>query len=509
MSMFRVVVSALLALKASGTQSPLKLLAGDRQEGWKTVRGHAKTQLPPPAGFFGDFSQGESTYTYDGTLANRNENPMVNVLDGWNPPQTTPTSKSVKSAEWFESTKSGGEKRAWQTFYPAMPDSNAANQVPTGDWFKGTGNSWQQDYKPSATLASDVETIPASWFDNSVSQIDGFGRDKYPGYGEENPRWSLYWEEKSVNTTLTCEKPGCTANTSLKAPYSSKTDMAKNCKLSVLFHPTDFDDQYSGERVEWIQLANGGTREIMSNCHPMDHGGNATAWRPLLPCVEALPVEIKGDSISVAAKIPEVVDENKYDGKLLSAVAVLTCLVTPKVQPPPPPKPQKAAVLPDMCKFQYPLQCPTRGCAAQIAIHVGRYCLQIVGKCTLNITVNQTDFDNKDGTEETIEYLKVDGATVLKDKKPGQNPCKSAFKGKPVADKDLVYDALTSHKLTWANSTNGTIMIEGKISQYVDECASNGYLLDAIASVECIGTNPASVASPAFLAKRSSVKHSA
>jgi len=500
---FKLATKGIAGLPARVREHPESLLLqadadeehADSRGSLKAARNHDGAKFPQPAGFFGDFSQGESTYTYDGTLANRDENPMVNVLDGWNPPQSTPSSKSAKSAKWFEESKSGGYKEPWQSFYPAMPDSNAGNQVPNGDWFQGTGNSWQQDYRNSATLASS-EVIPASWFDNSVNQIDGFGRMKYPGYGSDNPRWYLYWEEKSVNTSLTCKNPGCIANSSLAPPFSTQTEIAKNCRLSVLFHPTDFDDQYSGEKVEWVQLDG---REIMSNCHPMDHGGNETAWKPLLPCVESLAIDTPNGSITVAAKIPEVVDESPYKDNLLSAVSVLTCMVTPKQQPPPPPPlPQTAQ---QDCSFQMPLQCPTRGCAAQIAMPVGYYCLAVVGKCTMNITVNQTDYDNKDGTLEAIEYIKVDGSQVISDVKPGQNPCKSAFAGTPVAASDLVYDAVTSHELTYANSTNGIVMIEGKITQYVDECASNGYLLDAVVHVDCAG-NPAEAA---LLGKESSV----
>jgi hypothetical protein len=527
------VVFALLAVEASSTQSPVTLAssgglakvaelpkhlqekpeatllqADTVEEDMKAVQHHAKMRGPPPAGFFGDFSQGESTFTYDGTLANRNENPMVEVLDGWTPQQSTPSSKSVKSAQWFEESKGGGYKSAWQTDYPAMPNSNVGNQVSNGAWFQGTGTVWQQDYKPAATLASS-ETIPASWFDSAVSQIDGFGRDKYPGYGQENPRWYLYWEERSVNTSLTCADPGCTANSSLSLPFSPDTEMAKNCKLSVLFHPTDFDDQYSGEKVDWVQLDG---KQIMSNCHPMDHGGNATAFKPLLPCVEGLPIDVDGkSSISVAAKIPEVVDENKYNDNLLSGVSVITCMVTSKTQVNPQPKPETVSLTKDYCTFDYPLQCPTRGCAAQIAIPIGRYCLELMGGCTMNITVNQTDFDNKDGTVEALEYIKVDGtelvSNVLTDG-TGQNPCKSAFDGTPVPTTDLVYKAVTSHALTWdpSKNSNGTIIVEGKISQYVDECASNGYLLDAIASITCSGKEPKYASSPALLAKESSVK---
>merc|ERR1719148_307686 len=89
--------------------------------------------------------------------------------------------------------------------------------------------------------------------------------------------------------------------------------------------------------------------------------------------------------------------------------------------------------------------------------------------CKLSITVNQTDYDNEDDTPETIEYIRVDGEGVAADLKPGQNPCKSAWKGHPVAPSDLKYLAVDSYDVTHIVKEGRKVPIAGKISAYVDE----------------------------------------
>merc|ERR1719215_2051730 len=141
---------------------------------------HAKkaNESSKPAGWFGSFSMGESTYTYDGTFANRNENPAIDVMDGWNPQQQNPYEDKVVPHQWFEESRSGGYKEAFQTFYPAAPTGVAGNRVHTGAWYTGTGGIWQQNYQSPHAVSQ--TGLPAGWFDDSVNQIDGFGREKFP-----------------------------------------------------------------------------------------------------------------------------------------------------------------------------------------------------------------------------------------------------------------------------------------------------------------------------------------
>lgn len=454
--------------------------------------GHAESvkKREAPAAWFGGFHVGESTYTHDGLFDDRNENPQAYVVDGWNPTDDSSEAKTVMGQDFFVESRSGGPKQAWQSDYPALGKSVAGNDFATGSWFEGTGGDLQQEYVGAKTLSDTERHIPASWFDDSVNQLDGFGREKYPSPG--SPRNFINWEEKSVNTTLTCKEAGCTANASITAPFNFNTEMAKNCRMSVYFHPTDFDDQYSGEAVEWVQVNN---KQVSSNCRPMQWGCNKTAQRPLLPCVNDLAVDTvlpKNGVFSVAAKINKVVDECPYNGNLLSAVPMVTCLVAPKPKLKEAPKPVMATLQDTTCVTQMPLQCTTRGCAAEIQIPINSSCHMNGQTCKLSVDVQQTDFDNKEDTLEAIEYIKVNGdtikSTVNLKPKPGENPCKSTWHGKPAPAKDLSFFPVKDHVVKVTATPGGThdhIVVEGKITQYVDECASNGYLLDAMATVTC------------------------
>jgi len=278
---------------------------------------------------------------------------------------------------------------------------------------------------------------------------------------------------------------------SLLAPFNFNTEMFKNCRLSVFFHPTDFDDQYSGESVEWLQV---GGVQVKTACHPQKDGCNQTAARPLIPCVEEEPIDLimpKNGDLKIGAKIPDYVDECPYQGNLLSAVPVVTCLVAPihnvgTEGVPPVPVPLKPVTLLSdnmTCVTKMPLQCATKGCASEIAIPVNSTCSGL-GQCLLSIKVQQTDYDNMDGTAELIEYIKVNGQGAVSKLKPpnGKNPCKTKWSGKNLTASEMSFMALSDHAL---NITNGKVLVEGKISKFVDECASDGYLFNAEATVTC------------------------
>jgi hypothetical protein len=448
----------------------------------------SKAHSQPPAAWFGSFSQGESTYNYDGTLAGRSVNPEIDVMDGWDPKPSDTEDSQVRPAKWFQESASGGHKDAWQTYYPPENVGMPGNNIKTGQWFTMAGGTLQQDFISESARAHQKLNLPAAWFDSYVSQLDGFGRDKLPGL--KSPRNYVDWEERSVNTTLACDKPGCTAKASLLAPFDMAKQVYKNCKLSVAFHPTDFDDQYSGEMVEWIQVNN---KQVSANCRPFAAGCNETAQRPLINCVSDLAIDevlqnSSDGALSIAAKIPHVVDECPYNGNLLSAVPMVTCLVSQKEEKVVP-KPVISNILlkdeAEACVTSMPLQCATRGCGAEIAMPIDEKCMG-AGQCTLSINVSHTDFDNSEAADsELIEYIKVDGQNVKTSIKPGQNPCKTAWSGATANRTAYSFAALENHVV---NITDGRILIEGKISDFVDECASNGFLLDAIAHVTCKGS---------------------
>jgi len=103
----------------------------------------------------------------------------------------------------------------------------------------------------------------------------------------------------------------------------------------------------------------------------------------------------------------------------------------------------------------------------------------------LTIRINQTDFDEQDGTKERIEFVKVNHNVTASDLKPGKNPCGEAiasgslrkYEDAAVIQKQDVTDAIT----------NGLLMVELKITDMVDECGVDEHLLDGEANVTCEG----------------------
>merc|ERR1719235_861114 len=122
--------------------------------------------------------------------------------------------------------------------------------------------------------------------------------------------------------------------------------------------------------ISWVHA---NSRQLVAGCHPLQHGCNETMTeRPLYGCVEETPIDllIPDDGVvEITAKIPDVVDECRYNGNLLSGVASMKCLVRQKPPPPTaaPPPPVTTTPFPPPppfpdCTGGALLQCSTRGC---------------------------------------------------------------------------------------------------------------------------------------------------
>lgn len=135
------------------------------------------------------------------------------------------------------------------------------------------------------------------------------------------------------------------------------------------------------------------------------------------------------------------------------------------------------------------LRCAEKGCKTNMLLDFNRTLVSI-NKCTMQLWVNQTDFDNKDGAVEFLT-IKVAGNAVLDKAKPGKNPCRSAYHGHRLNLEEIQMHALQDFDITEAVQL-GPVDIAGEISKQVDECPSNGYLLDASIQVAC---NVSSIAS--------------
>jgi len=131
---------------------------------------------------------------------------------------------------------------------------------------------------------------------------------------------------------------------------------------------------------------------------------------------------------------------------------------------------------------QAALRCAEKGCSTSLVLDFNRSLVSI-NRCVAQLWLNQTDFDNLDGSEEVLS-VNVAGKDVLSKDKPGKNPCRSAYNGARLSSQETRYHAVKDLDLTKA-MRDGPISISAQISDQVDECPSNGYLLDSELEVSC------------------------
>ena len=190
-------------------------------------------------------------------------------------------------------------------------------------------------------------------------------------------------------------------------------------------------------------------------------------------------------TFNVSAKISDVVDECAYEGNLLSAIPLVTCMVRPKIElrrpetAPTEPRLQPLLLCEELSATRI-LQCPERGCSATAQfdfkdVNLTQY------TCALSISINQTDYDGDQGTDESVEWVNVSGITAITDVRPGTNPCGCS---EPTSVSE--FSLLKSFDVTDILAENsGVIDVVSKISDYVDECPSQGHLLDGTAELTC------------------------
>lgn len=471
---------------------PTALVLTDVSASSKATQGTSATaKATLPSGWFGDFSQDESTFTREGLDASK-EDPSWAVKYGKEPTLDNPYKNfEVLKPDFFHESQSGGPKAAWQTNYPSLKTDVAGNRVAENAW-RETPSGWHQEYQTMEEMGAVHRS--ADWFDNSVHQVDGFGRKMTPNFGARYADGS--WKERSVNTSLTCKEIGCTARSTLELLDMTKEE-AKLCSLSIHIHPTDYDDDWSREHVEFWKVNDA---VVTRSCNPQARGCNATAWKPLYPCLNSFDVDHLIDTagkLVIEGKNTQMVDECPFEGNLLSGVAVATCMVRTK----PKEESQKATLTTTIFTMtdllgEGQLKCDTPGCIAKSTVLISPALALNGGKCTMNITVHQTDFDDALGLPEQIDFIQVEGVNVTtKAVQPGKNPCNAAYKGIALTQTDTIFTVLKDvdiTKLVTQSKHLGELKIAGKISDQVDECGFEGNLLSGNVTVRC--TPPASFA---------------
>lgn len=272
----------------------------------------------------------ESTYDPDTWPGHPNINNDRLVEFGKDPrgfPHTFQGIHKQPAAE-YEESGSGGPGDAWQTFYPATPDGLGSAYERHNPWIS-TPEGWHQAYVPSdLTKGHGSSQKKAKWFDSGVLQYDGYGRRSMPDAASPRRYQAIDgWEERAVNTTIGCAMPGCSATTMLQA-YDGEREEAANCRLSIMVHPTDFDDDWSKESFEWWKV-NG--KVVNTRCDPRARGCNATASEPLYSCMSDFEltdlVALSRGTMQIEGKISAAVDECPYQGMLLNGVVAVACMV--------------------------------------------------------------------------------------------------------------------------------------------------------------------------------------
>jgi len=382
-----------------------------------------------------DFSEGESTFHSDG-VDERPEFPERLANDDRYVPSsgkegTEVVMPTAKPHEWFQETESAGAKRAWQSYYPAMENFRSRAAQNLAPWREGASGGFQESYVPDEKLHEYYTMTKAkdpAWFDNSVSQYDAFGRGKLPR--KNSKQRYIEFSEQSRNTTMACKNAGCEVTATLQV-FDQATEHA-DCKLSLLVHPTDFDDEYSREYVELVQL-NG--KQFNFHCHPEapTRTCGASGDDALMPCLKDLSLDgiLKRDGkLNITARISRMVDECPVNGNLFSGVAVVKCLVHPSWdntqiptrtdiwRRPTPPPPRRGSRL----------RCKEPGCTASTTVLLSEKDTRNK-TCRLTVRVAQTDFDGDLGSKEEIEWVRIGENITKAHVKPGRNPCKEQFTG--------------------------------------------------------------------------------
>lgn len=443
-------------------------------------RGSEKQMRFKPAGWFGGFSESESTFDRD-VVGDRSENPESSAE--WQNGLEIHSQKGF-AARWFHESASGGKDAAWQTHFPAVTDSEYRDSL-APPWQRTTRGHWQQRFKAPAPLDETDHPMSkgVSWFDSSVDQFDAYGRQRAPQDSVELLRDSL--QPFEVNTTLRCKEPGCTANSTLQV---SRIESLARCHLSFWVYPTDFDDEHSREEVEWVTV-NG----LLANmhCDPMARGCrrglNEASPAQRFTCLQGYDVtellKKANGTLMVAAKISKMVDECEIEGNLLSGGADLQCLMQ---------KPTTTSttttlieVVPEVpvaTSGSSVLRCRKPGCTARAVVFLNNASIDNTTTCYLTVQVRPTDFDKIESKEE-VEWIKADDKEIQKSCKPNGSPCRinpNATNYGQVAP----FECISNLDVTNA-SRDGRVIITAKISDMVDECDYNGFLLYGKATVRC------------------------
>ncbi|CAE8688234.1 unnamed protein product, partial [Polarella glacialis] len=195
---------------------------------------------------------------------------------------TLATIPTAVPANWFPETESAGAKQAWQTYSENPQEIHSWSS----EWQTAQDGSLEQ---PSSQGGSDLSYLDdlahmepakgADWFENEVIQYDEYGRPRAPT--DRSDKYYVEWNRTEKSVALKCAAPGCTANASLQVFGNTSANEYTMCRMSFMVYATDFDDQYSRERIEWLVVNGREAKPIV-----VSKIGVQTCFGRLRPCCE-------------------------------------------------------------------------------------------------------------------------------------------------------------------------------------------------------------------------------
>mmetsp|Transcript_15920 Transcript_15920/g.29943 ORF Transcript_15920/g.29943 Transcript_15920/m.29943 type:complete len:609 (+) Transcript_15920:150-1976(+) len=319
-------------------------------------------------------------------------------------------------------------------------------------------------------------------------------------YGREKIEWIVVNGKEAVRDVLPRAPKGCQKSDNVTELRGSNVTVQKVLNTSLLAmqnashaQKAHLQKDETGDVQDGLATQKDSKEDSASNSSTSagEQAKTAKSSLPLYPCLRDLPLEglITGDGmLTVSGKISPAVDECPVNGNHLSGILAVSCFARPIVTLPPlTTTEEETTTTTTTTTVEFKTSdtkhfgCEVPGCTASAVLAVDDFNLT-TRKCTLTVRINETDYDEKDGTSEVLEWIKVNENTTSGNLKPGQNPCLEA---ESPTDRNYVNFTVLDKKDVTTAIKDGVLRVSLKITDMVDECAVEGRLLDGQADLSC------------------------
>mmetsp|Transcript_22928 Transcript_22928/g.48022 ORF Transcript_22928/g.48022 Transcript_22928/m.48022 type:complete len:624 (-) Transcript_22928:35-1906(-) len=337
-------------------------------------------------------------------------------------------------------------------------------------------------------------------------------------YGREKIEWILINNKEAVRDFAPQAPKGCETNDNMADLHGSDvteqklSNLSKSSLLAVASKPdvktkqtpnkatsqqTDAGESNASHELPKSQSQqtdagkSNASHDLPKSQSQQTDAGKSNASHELLlyPIIRDLPLEgliDENGELKISGKISPAVDECPVNGNHLSGMVAVACFARPIVTLPPTTTTTTVTVTTTVTQIfktsdSQHFSCEEPGCTATTVLVVDDFNLTS-RKCKLTVRINETDFDEQDGTTERVEWIKVGGSNITENLKPGKNPCQEAASGKP---REYVNFTMIDGKDVADKIADGMLFVSMKISDMVDECSVDGRLLDGQADLSC------------------------